>query len=61
MIRLSTAGEEWTYECTTIITETTLNTATATMEGELGPITREDEALRDPAARGDQHREDAER
>ena len=44
--------EEWTYTCTTAITETTLNTATATMQGPLGPITREDPALVIPLPTG---------
>ena len=38
-------GEDWTYTCTTPITEAVLNTATATMVGPLGPITRIDVAL----------------
>jgi hypothetical protein len=44
--------EEWTYTCTTVITESTLNTATATMQGPLGPITREDPALVIPLPTG---------
>ena len=38
-------GEEWTYTCTDTVTENTLNTGSATMQGPLGPITREDPAL----------------
>jgi uncharacterized repeat protein (TIGR01451 family) len=45
-------GEEWTYTCMTEITETTLNIGSATMEGPLGPITREDPALVVPVPTG---------
>jgi hypothetical protein len=47
-------GEAWTYTCTTTdgITATTLNTATATMQGPLAPITRTNEALVIPLPAG---------
>jgi len=45
-------GESWTYTCTRTIDTDALNTATSTMQGPLGPITRTDQQFVEALASG---------
>ena len=54
-------GEAWTYECTTVITELTVNTATGPMGSPAWTDHSGRHGNRRPAACGDKHREDPER